>query len=471
MRILVWFSLLLAFSITTVNAQEEPVSTLSFDEYLNMVQQNHPLARQAYLIEQTGEAKLLKARGGFDPKVEVDFDQKVFKDTEYYDLLNATFKIPTWYGIDLKAQFEQNEGYYLNPQNTVTEDGLYTAGISASLGQGLWINERMATLRQARFYREQARADLQLAVTNVLYEASLAYFNWLQAYQKVLLYQRFLENTTERFVGIKTSALSGAIPLIDTTEAKISVQSRELSLQEVRLDYQKAKLELANYLWLGNNIPVELQDDIYPEGELSDVISRTLQITDFDLADFQIDTHPKMRSLDYKVQALEVEKRLKANKLLPVIDVNYNFITSEPRNLNSFYTQNYKAGLRFSMPLFLRKERGDLQLAKLKLQDGEFDLINTRLTLQNKIRAVNTELEVLNEQQELVEDLVINYTTMLEAELRKYEVGESSIFLINSRELKLIDSQLKAIEVTNKLYKAKAQLFKTLAAIPDFDQE
>ena len=150
MRILVWFSLLLAFSTTAVNAQEEPVSTLSFDEYLNMVQQNHPLARQAYLIEQTGEAKLLKARGGFDPKVEVDFDQKVFKDTEYYDLLNATFKIPTWYGIDLKAQFEQNEGYYLNPQNTVPEDGLYTAGISASLGQGLWINERMATLRQAR---------------------------------------------------------------------------------------------------------------------------------------------------------------------------------------------------------------------------------------------------------------------------------------------------------------------------------
>ncbi|WP_290493640.1 TolC family protein, partial [Leeuwenhoekiella sp. UBA4164] len=376
-----------------------------------------------------------------------------------------------WYGIDLKAQFEQNEGYYLNPQNTVPEDGLYTAGISASLGQGLWINERMATLRQARFYREQARADLQLAVTNVLYEAALAYFNWLQAYQKVLLYQRFLENTTERFVGIKTSALSGAIPLIDTTEAKISVQSRELSLQEVRLDYQKAKLELANYLWLGNNIPVELQDDIFPEGELSDIVSRTLQITDFDLQDFQLETHPKMRSLNYKVQALEVEKRLKANKLLPVIDVNYNFITSEPRNLNSFYTQNYKAGLRFSMPLFLRKERGNLQLAKLKLQDGEFDLINTRLTLQNKIIAVNTELEILKEQQDLVEDLVINYTTMLEAELRKYQVGESSIFLINSRELKLIDSQLKAIEVTNKLYKAKAQLFKTLAAIPELDEE
>ncbi len=469
MRILIWFSILLALSSTSLKAQLDSLSVLGFDEYLYTVQQNHPLARQAYLIGETGDAKLLKARGGFDPKIEVDFDQKVFKDTEYYDLLNATFKIPTWYGIDLKTQFEQNEGYYLNPQNTVPEEGLYTAGISASLGQGLWINERMATLRQARYYREQARADLELAVTSVLYEASVAYFEWLQAYQKVLLYQRFLENTTERFIGIRTSALSGAIPLIDTTEAKISVQSRELSLQEVRLEYQKAKLELSNFLWLGNNIPVELQDSVYPDVELSEEISSTLQITEFDLVDFQIDTHPKMRSLDYKVQALEVDRRLKANKLLPVIDVNYNFITSEPRNFDSFYTQNYKAGLRFSMPLFLRKERGDLQLARLKLRDGEFDLINTRLTLQNKIRAVNTELEILQDQQELVRDLVINYNTMLEAELRKYQVGESSIFLINSRELKLIDSQLKAIEVNNKLYKAKAQLFKTLATIPDFE--
>lgn len=470
MRTLILFSLILTLSYSA-KAQEETISSLSFDEYLNMVQQNHPLAKQAYLIQQTGEAKLQKARGGFDPKIEIDFDQKVFKDTEYYDLLNATFKIPTWYGIDLKAQFEQNEGYYLNPQNTVPEDGLYTAGISASLGQGLWINERMATLKQARFYREQARADLQLAVTSVLYEASVAYFNWLQAYQKVLLYEQFLENTTERFVGIKTSALAGAIPLIDTTEAKISVQSRALSLQEVGLDYQKAKLELSNYLWLGNNIPVELQDDIVPEGELNEIISKTLKITEFDLEDFQLETHPKMRSLDYKVRALEVDRRLKANKLLPVIDVNYNFLTTEPRNLNSFYTENYKAGVKFSMPLFLRKERGDLQLAKLKLQDGEFDLINTRLTLQNKIKAVNTELEVLEQQQALVEDLVINYSTMLQAELRKYEVGESSIFLINSREIKLIDSQLKAIEIANKFYKAKAQLFKTLAEIPDFTTE
>ena len=461
--------IILAFlcCVSGLQAQVDSLQVLSFSEYISLVKQTHPVAKQANLILETGDAKLLKARGGFDPKVEVDFDQKVFKETEYYDLLNATFKIPTWYGIDLKAQFEENEGYYLNPQKTVPENGLYTAGISASLGQGLWINERMATLKQAKVYQQQARADLDLAVNAILHDAAVAYFDWLQAYKKVLLYERSLENTIVRFRGIKQSALLGDIPLIDTTEAKISVQSRALSLKEVELEYVQKKLELANYLWLGNNIPVELQDDVFPQDDLAFVIDETLDITGFDLADFQINEHPKMRSLAYKVEGLEIEKRLKANKLLPVIDVNYNFISSEPENLDSFYTQNYKAGLHFKMPLFLRKERGDLELAKLKLQDTELDLTNSRLQLQNKIKAVNTELFTLQEQNAMAEELVTNYATMLNAEERKYQVGESSIFLINSRELKLIDSQLKQIELTYKLYKAKAKLFKTIANNPD----
>ena len=83
-----------------VNAQEDSLETLTFRDFLILVKENHPIVKQANLLTETGAAKLLKARGGFDPKIEVDFDQKVFKETEYYNLLNATFKIPTWYGID-----------------------------------------------------------------------------------------------------------------------------------------------------------------------------------------------------------------------------------------------------------------------------------------------------------------------------------------------------------------------------------
>ena len=42
---------------------------------------------------------------------------KKFKDKEYYNKLNSVFKIPTYYGIEFKANIEDNSGLFLNPEN------------------------------------------------------------------------------------------------------------------------------------------------------------------------------------------------------------------------------------------------------------------------------------------------------------------------------------------------------------------
>ena len=158
---------LLLVSFSTVGQVQDSV-ILRFNEYLGYVKHYHPIAKQAELALGMGQANLMKARGGFDPKIEVDYDRKEFKGSEYYDRLNAAFKIPTWYGIELKGTFEQNDGDFLNPAESVPSDGLYSAGVSVSLGQGLWINNRMATLKQAKLFREQTKADRDLLVNQIL---------------------------------------------------------------------------------------------------------------------------------------------------------------------------------------------------------------------------------------------------------------------------------------------------------------
>ena len=154
---------------------------LTFEEFLGFVKKHHPLVKQANLVLSIGEANLLKARGGFDPKFEVDFDRKKFKSIEYYDQLNSTFKIPTWYGVELKANFEQNSGQFLDPSLTVPDEGLYSAGVSFSLAQGLLINDRMAALKKAKIFVRQSQAERELLVNEIIVEASMAYFEWLQA--------------------------------------------------------------------------------------------------------------------------------------------------------------------------------------------------------------------------------------------------------------------------------------------------
>ena len=453
-------------SLNTFAQQAQDTLVMDFREYLGYVKKFHPVAKQANLVLNSAEANLLKARGGFDPKIEVDYSQKEFKNTEYYDILNATFKIPTWFGIELKANFEQNEGVYLNPERTVPDDGLYSAGISVPVAQGLFINDRMATLKKAKAFRQQSMADRDLLINDILYNASLAYFNWLQAYQESLLYQDFLDNAWQRFRGIKKSAEAGDKAAIDTVEAKIAYQNRNLGLSQAQLNLTKARLELSNFLWIANNVPVELRPSVIPDLDLKRSIDIAFEVEGRLLSDINLQNHPKLQSLNYKIEGLDVDRRLKANKLLPYIGLEYNFLTETPDIGDSYITDNYKAGVTFKFPLFLRKERGDLRLAKNKLQDKEYEFLSTELEIKNKISAVFAEIESLVEQTNLIEDIVQNYNKLLNAETRKFSFGESSIFLINSRENSLIDSQLKNIQIQNKWLEAKAKLFKTLSINP-----
>ena len=57
---------------------------LTFNEYLGYVKKYHPVARQAQLTISIGQAELLKARGGFDPKLEGKYDRKDFQGTQYW---------------------------------------------------------------------------------------------------------------------------------------------------------------------------------------------------------------------------------------------------------------------------------------------------------------------------------------------------------------------------------------------------
>ncbi len=459
MKNLIFGLLFMAFGLSF---GQESLTELTLSEYLGYVKSYHPLVKQANLLITESEAKLLKSRGAFDPKFEVDYDRKQFKDSEYFDKLNSTFKIPTWYGVELKANFENNEGLFLNPEANLPEDGLYSVGVSVSLARGLLINERMAMLKQAKLYTKQAQADRQLMVNNIFYQASVTYFNWLKAYNEKQVFESFLKNAEIRLDGIKQSYESGERPAIDTLEAGITLNSRKLELEKARITYIKSSLELSNYLWLQDNTPVELKENVIPDANTSQIIEDALNITQFDMDIVSIDNHPKIQSLDYKLRSLEIERRLQLNELLPRVDLQYNFLSPTVDQMSSFNTTSYKSGLNISFPLFLRKERGELKLAKLKFDNIEFEMQGTRVTLKNKIEAINQELISFETQTDFTNIIVGDYETMLAAEERKFFLGESSLFLVNSRESKLIDAKLKAISLENAFFKTKANLFNVL---------
>lgn len=432
----------------------------TYNEFLGYVKKYHPLVKQADLKLNEAQANLMQARGAFDPKIEVDFNEKQFKGNQYYSILNSSFKIPTWYGIELKAGFDNSEGIYVNPENTLPNSGLTSFGISVPVGQGLFINQRMADIRKAKIAQNLNAAERNLQAIEVLYEASVSYANWKRAFEEVKLYENYLVNASNRYKGIEKLISEGDKPAIDSIEAGIVVKTRLLNLEDAKLKLIKAKLELSNYLWLENNVPLELKDDLIPEITLSKTIKEVLQINELNPID--LNNHPKIKALDAKIAMLKVDKKLKANALLPKLDVSYNYL-SEPSYIDNYRFEDYKIGVNFSFPLFLRKERAGVKLATIKIQDSEFGLQFERKSLENKIKSQQQEIASLEKQREYIRKLIQDYNTLLNAEDRLFEMGESSLFVINSRENTLVSSQINEIALENRYLNTIIGLYKTLA--------
>jgi len=440
--------LLLLFGSTwlSVQAQKEPFTEEQFMWYVTSF---HPIAQQAKLVEKTAENAVRSARGAFDPKLQGQLDQKYFDGKNYYQLVNAGLKVPTWYGIELKAGVDQNTGNYLNPQNTLPQNGLLYSGISVPLGKGLFIDQRRATLKEAQLFVTYSKAQQQNILNNLLFEATTGYWKWVEAWNQLQVFETSLDLAQERFRAVKQSFLQGDKPAIDTLEAFIQVQNRSIQSNEIRLQYQNASMKLSNYLWLDNDVPLEITDSLVPPA-LRD--TEELAIPNNTFQEEELAAHPILQEYALKLAQLDIEKQVKVEALKPKLNLNYNPISEALGSGPVLSTENYKWGVAFSFPLFLRKERGDLNMTKIKLTETELALQQKTLELRNKVQAYFNEQETARKQILLFEDAVINYRRMLQGEKTKFFNGESSLFLVNSRENKLIDAQLKYISLKSKYH-------------------
>ncbi len=429
--------------------QTDSTLKLSYVNFMQLVKQNHPLAKQANLITQSAAANIIVARGSFDPKIFYEFSNKFFDSKNYYQLGNSGFKIPTWFGIELKGGYEQNNGAYLNPENTTSNKGLIYSQVSLPLLQGFIIDERRATLKQAKLFQELSVFDKINTINELLYKAGKVYWDWQLAYTNLQVYKSAVNLSQDRLDAVKRTSVLGDRPAIDTVEAIIQLQDRMINLQQAQMDYRTKSLLLSNYLWLENDIPIELTDKTIPELSIENANNENKNYSNLSKIDSLINIHPSLKIYDYKLKQLGIEKKFKQDKLKPSLNVNYNPLFKAD-NLVGAYQNNYKWGVMAGFPIFLRKERGELQLTNIKIENTTYENINKRNELLNKIKLTSNEFNTYKNLIEVYSKNVSNYERLWKSEKQLFNSGESSLFMINSREMSYINAQIKLNEIINK---------------------
>lgn len=449
----VWIYILFLFVHSVLYAQN-PI-TLSYEDFIGRVKNNHPIAKQAELKLLYGDAYLQKSRGLFDPKVFSEVSQKYFNEKQYYSTTNSGLKIPTWYGLEFGGGYEQNQGLYLNPQNNNPNAGLWYAGASLTLGQGLFIDERRAELRKAQIYMQSTQAEKQALYNELIYDASKFYWDWFTSYNVLKVYEDALTLANQRYQAVKQGVLLGDKPSIDTVEAGIQVQNRLLNLQQAQLNFKNNTAQLSVYLWDEGIIPLEIAEETIPH-EMDEIESQTISSNLFVQLDSIEYKHPELVQYQFKIEQLGIEKKLKQEMIKPKLNLKYNAITEPVGNdvFLQYNMNNYRWGMEFNMPLFVRKERGDLKIAKLKINETELQYETKKAALTYKAKSSINELETSFNQVNLYANTVKDYAKLLNGEKQKFEAGESSLFMVNSREVGYINTKLKLIELLAKNQKA-----------------
>lgn len=460
------FSLFFCLFIGKISyAQTDTSKAFLIDDLQEIVFQNHPIMKQAALLSEAARANVLQSLGYFDPALKAGFDRKVFGNSEYYNRWASELKVPLWLaGADLKLGYDRNVGDYTNPETHTSTAGLTGIGISIPLGQGLLIDSRRSTLRQAKVMVRYAEAERVKQINTTWFAIVKDYWDWYFAYNQFLLISDGLELAQTRFKAISQQTVLGDKASIDSVEAAITVQDRLIQFEKMKVDLMNARLTLSNHLWNVQAQPLELPETARPPQEAKLKERPQQQLLDT-LLTYANNLHPDLIKLQTKDEQLAIERSYRAELLKPKLNVGASLLSMR-RDFNSnipnhydFNMGNYKLGLEFVFPLFLRAERGKLKEVKIKQLELQYDIQQTNREIRNAVIASYNHLDAYSQQLAVQVKNITNQETLLKGETSKFSLGESTLFLINARESKLIDMKIKREEMIIGYEKKLAELY------------
>lgn len=209
-------------------------------------------------------------------------------------------------------------------------------------------------------------------------------------------------------------------------------------------------------------LPLELPEIAVPQLSAGQVIDATNLANLLETARLR---HPEIQKLDLKAQQLNVDERLGREMLKPRFDIglsslNYahRFITGSTIPDAGAFPSFYKINVDFSLPLLFRKERGKLEIIRVKQFQNTLEIQQLRREINNEVQAAYNDVKNLEGQIIQQQIAVQRQAQVLRAEEQRFSIGESQLFLVNQRESKLNELKVKLESMKAKYEKAKATL-------------
>jgi outer membrane protein TolC len=432
-----------------------------FPAFVDGILARHPVATQARLVADQARAELRTAWGAFDPTMTASWDQKRFGGTDYYNYFDAALKIPLPIGADVTIAFDRTMGRYFNPDRRTASNGTFEAGISIPLGQRILTDERRNALQQARAARDAGDADRTAIVNKLLFSAAKDYGVWYESWRRRVIAQEGESLAEFRLQAVRRRVANGESAPIDTIEALLELQRREVTRFEAEAGFYIASLDVTSYLWDEAGRPAALPADAKPVLlgiERVGIDSTRLE----QLLDLAARRNPDLLKVQARIKQAEAQRLFSTQALLPLAEAKLAGLGTNDSD-DSFFDgerldNNYKAGLSIKSPLLFLKESGRFAASGQRLEFQRLERDRLRREVEFDARAAIFDLFNLERLRQRQVANVRNATLLRDAEQVRFENGESTLLILNIRERLVLDEAIKLAAVEAKVAGARAAL-------------
>ena len=329
--------------------------------------------------------------------------------------------------------------------NFTNNGGEFKVGALFSLLRNRSFDQRRFRVADARLASTQASLEVTLTQIGVQQQALNAYWRWIATGRELSTYGELLQIAQDRAVGLQEQVRKGALPEIALTENQQNIIRREILVAEAERSFHLATNALSFFLRdsAGNLVTPDISR--LPDEALLDPLEDLDTLVQADPGEVLLN-RPELASLRVAIDRAHNKVRLSENDLKPDLDFNIEVSRDVGRIAEGGISRDSTdtvLGFRFSIPLQRREARGRLQRAEAELRANQLRRQRTEDQISIELNDILINLKTAFNLTDLAQSEVVQANVMVEAERKKFALGASDFFLVNIREERAADAQIR----------------------------
>ncbi len=430
--------------------------SLSLATVIESVNKHYPPLRAALLEKPLAQADLLAAQGRFDLIVRSRFEtqQFGFYENERFSL-NVEQPTTLW-GSTIYSGYSQSTGTFPSYDGKIQTNtgGQYVAGARVPLARDRAIDSRRAELAQRQIGLKLADLSIDQQRIAILQSATRRYWDWVAAGRRLAIAKALLEVAEGRDSILREAVRLGALPQFEQLDNQRLLLQRQNNIVEAQRAIENAAIELSLFLRDGQGRPVLAAD-----AQLPVAFPDPAELTESEIAgDLEASQtrRPDILRLIFQRNQVEVDRKLAKNQQLPNVDAFAEYVREVGSGPVLRGPNDVRAGIIFELPFQRRQATARLRAAEARIQQfGQREEFQ-RDQVSAEVRDAASAVKAAYQRAQVLHDELKVTRQVEEAERLRYELGDSTLFVLNQREQSTAEASVREANALADYYRAYA---------------